>query len=141
VVINFMKLNVQAQTPTKAHSDDAGFDLYSLEGLTLRPHAVAKVNTGIAVAIPAGHVGYVYGRSGMSLRGVSLANGVGVVDAGYHGELTVILQNLGEADFCIGMHDRVAQIVVMPIPEINLVEVSELPETMRGSDGFGSSGV
>jgi dUTP pyrophosphatase len=141
MVVDFVKLNVNAQAPTKAHADDAGFDLYSLEDLTLRPHAVAKVNTGIAIGIPAGHVGYVYGRSGMSLRGVSLANGVGVVDAGYHGELTVILQNSSQDDFHISVHDRVAQIVIMPVPEIKLVEVSELPETMRGSNGFGSSGV
>ncbi len=141
MVINFIKLNVNAKTPTQAHADDAGFDLYSLEDLTLKPHSVAKLNTGIAIDIPTGHVGYVYGRSGMSLRGVSLANCVGVVDAGYHGDLSVILQNSGPDDFHISVHDRIAQMVIMPVPEIKLIEASELPETIRGSDGFGSSGV
>ena len=99
------------------------------------------IPTGIAVAIPAGHVGLVAPRSGLAARhGISVVNGPGVVDAGYRGEVNAILINHGSATVHLDRGDRIAQLVVVPITSIEFAPVEELPETPRGSGGFGSSG-
>ena len=99
------------------------------------------IPTGIAVAIPAGHAGLVAPRSGLAARsGVSVVNGPGIVDAGYRGEINVILINHGVSELVIERGDRIAQLVVVPIGLPELVEVDELPTSLRGEGGFGSSG-
>lgn len=100
------------------------------------------IPTGIAVAIPAGYVGLVAPRSGLAARhGISVVNGPGVVDAGYRGEINAILINHGAASVTLRRGDRVAQLLVAPIAEVETVEVDRLPNTDRGVGGFGSSGI
>lgn len=135
------KLDNEATLPTRAHDDDAGLDLYANDELMLEPMERRLVATGVAVAIPYGHVGFVLPRSGMaSKRGVTVINTPGCVDSGYRGELKVALVNLSDETQVIEKGERIAQLVVMPIDLPKLVEVEELDDTERGSGGFGSTG-
>ena len=128
--------------PTRAHSGDAGLDLAACERVELRPGERALVGTGLAVAIPEGYAGFVQPRSGLAARhGISIVNTPGLVDAGYRGELKVALLNTDARDsFVVEPGMRIAQLVVLPVPAVEPVEVSALPESTRGADGFGSSG-
>lgn len=128
--------------PVRAHPGDAGLDLVAAEGCELAPGGRAAVPTGLAVAIPSGHAGLVVPRSGLALRhGVTVANAPGLIDAGYRGELQVILVNLGDAPHRVEAGDRVAQLVVVPVALPAAVEVEELPPSDgRGEGGFGSTG-
>ena len=128
--------------PAYAHNGDAGLDLYAAETVTLAPGARAAVGTGIAVAIPPGCAGFVLPRSGLALRhGLSLVNTPGLVDAGYRGEIRVILINHDrEATVTLARGDRIAQLVIQRIESADWVEVDKLPSTSRGSGGFGSTG-
>jgi dUTP pyrophosphatase len=128
--------------PARAHSGDAGLDLAAAEACELAPGARAAVATGIAVAIPPGHAGLVVPRSGLARRhGVTVANAPGLIDAGYRGELLVLLVNLGDAPYRIEPGDRIAQLVVVPAASCAVREVEELPPSDgRGAGGFGSSG-
>ncbi len=120
----------------------AGFDLHSAEHLTLKPGEIALVPTGFAIALPPHHEGQVRARSGLATRhGVAPVNSPGTVDADYRGELKVPLINHGREAFVIRRGDRIAQLVVCPVPPIELQEVDQLPETDRGSAGFGSTGI
>ena len=126
-----------------AYAGDAGLDLSSVERLVLRPGRRSMVGTGLAVAIPAGHAGFVQPRSGLAAKhGIAVVNSPGLIDAGYRGELRVVLLNTDpERDFTIEVGDRIAQLVILALPTIELVEVDELPGSERAERGFGSSAV
>jgi dUTP pyrophosphatase len=127
--------------PTRAYAGDAGLDLAACERVELGPGERALVPTGLAVAIPEGHAGYVQPRSGLAARhGISIVNTPGLVDSGYRGELKINLINTDrEHAFVVERGMRIAQLVVLRVPGIELVEVDELPGSERGVRGFGSS--
>lgn len=135
------RLRADARLPTKAYAGDAGLDLSAAERVELRPGQRALVSTGIAVAIPEGYAGYVQPRSGLATRhGISIVNTPGLVDAGYRGELLVNLLNTDVADtFVVEPGMRIAQLVILRVPDVEIVEVEELPLSERGVRGFGSS--
>lgn len=136
-----VRLSEQAVVPTRAYDGDAGLDLSATERVELAPGARAVVGTGIAVAIPEGHAGFVQPRSGLAARhGISVVNSPGLVDAGYRGELEVVLLNTDLTEtFVVEPGMRIAQLVVLPVALPEPVEVSELPASERGEKGFGSS--
>ena len=127
--------------PARAYSGDAGLDLSACERVVLRPGERALVPTGLAVAIPDGYAGYVQPRSGLaSKHGITIVNTPGLVDSGYRGELLINLLNTDAHEpFTVESGMRIAQLVVLEIPQVELVEVEELPESERGVRGFGSS--
>ena len=128
--------------PAYAHPGDAGADLYAACDVTLPPGGRAVVGTGVAVAVPEGYAAFVHPRSGLAARsGVTVVNAPGTIDAGYRGEIKVVLLNTDPADPCeIKRGDRVAQLVVQPVVQARFREVAELPATPRGDGGFGSTG-
>jgi dUTP pyrophosphatase len=128
--------------PERAHPGDAGFDLRAAVDLVLAPGERALIPTGLAVAIPDGFAALVQPRSGLAARhGLGLVNGPGLIDAGYRGEIKVIAINLDPREpFEVHRGDKIAQLVVYPVPETTLREVAELPGSERGSGGFGSTG-
>ena len=131
-----------APLPSYARPVDAGLDLATTEEVTLAPGARATVGTGVAVALPAGTAAFVLPRSGLAARhGVTVLNAPGTVDAGYRGEVRVTLLN-SDTDTPVTLRagDRVAQLVVMALPSVHLVEVDRLPGSDRGDGGFGSTG-
>jgi dUTP pyrophosphatase len=136
------KLQDNAVLPTRAHEGDAGLDLYACEEAHIGPGERWGVGTGVAVEIPAGHAGLVLPRSGLARdHGISLVNAPGLIDAGYRGELRVLLLNNDPADiFRISAGDRIAQLVLVPIAIAAPVEAPGLAESARGEGGFGSSG-
>jgi dUTP pyrophosphatase len=140
--LEFARLAPDAIVPTRAYEGDAGLDLYSSEHAELVPGGRASVGTGIAVAIPAGHAGLVLPRSGLAARhGIALVNAPGLIDSGYRGELRVLLLNTDrEAPFKLAPGDRIAQLVVVALPELELFELEALAPAERGERGFGSSG-
>jgi dUTP pyrophosphatase len=131
----------EAVLPARAYSGDAGLDLSSCERIELAPGERALVPTGLAVAIPEGFAGFVQPRSGLAAQhGITIVNTPGLVDSGYRGELLVNLLNTDPSQaFVVEVGMRIAQLVVLPIPELELVEVDELPDSERGVRGFGSS--
>ena len=137
------RLRDDAVLPSRARSADAGLDLTACEGATIAPGERAAVGTGIAVESPEGHAGLVVPRSGLALRhGLSLVNTPGVSDAGYRGEIRVVLINTDrEHAFTVEPGMRIAQLLVVPAVAAEVVEVGELTATERGTGGFGSSGV
>jgi len=139
--IPFSRLDPELSAPERSHRGDAGIDLRTAKTVRLAPGEWVMVPTGIAVAIPEGHAGLVAPRSGLAARhGISVVNGPGVVDAGYRGEVQVILINHGIEEVTLARGDRVAQLVVVPVAMVDLVEVEDLPESDRGAGGFGSTG-
>ena len=142
IEIPVIRLRDDAALPGRAYAGDAGLDLVACERHELGPGARALVGTGIAVAIPAGHAGLVTPRSGLAAEhGITIVNTPGLVDSGYRGELRVILHNSdGRATFVVEPGMRIAQLVVVAVPESELREVDELPPSERGIGGFGSSG-
>ncbi len=135
-------LNDSATLPTRAHEGDAGLDLYASEKAHIGPGERWQVATGIAVEIPAGHAGLVLPRSGLARRhGISLVNAPGLIDAGYRGELKVLLLNNDPAEiFRISPGDRIAQLLVTPFATVDPVQAESLGESERGEGGFGSTG-
>ena len=131
-----------AVLPTRAHEGDAGLDLYACEAAHIGPGERWSVGTGVAVEIPEGHAGLVLPRSGLARdHGISLPNSPGLIDAGYRGEVRVLLLNTDPAEtFHVGPGDRIAQLVIVPIALAEPVEVAELSGSARGDGGFGSSG-
>ncbi|MFM8999725.1 MAG: dUTP diphosphatase [Actinomycetota bacterium] len=129
--------------PERAHPGDAGLDLRSAVDAEVPPGARVLVPTGLAVAIPDGHAGLVLPRSGLASKvGLTLANAPGLIDAGYRGEVVCAVVNLDRSEpVRIARGDRIAQLVIVAVPSATAVEVAELPETTRGSGGFGSTGV
>jgi dUTP pyrophosphatase len=141
VTVPVLRIDPGLPLPAYARPDDAGLDLYAAEPVTVKPGARALVPTGIALAIPAGFAGFVLPRSGLALRhGLSLLNTPGLIDAGYRGEIKVLLVNHGEAAVSLERGDRVAQIVVQRVERVALAPVAVLPESARGAGGFGSTG-
>jgi dUTP pyrophosphatase len=136
------RLRPDAIVPARAHPGDAGLDLVAVEECELPPGGRAAVPTGIAVAIPPGHAGLVVPRSGLARRhGVTVANAPGLIDAGYRGELIVLLVNLGDAPHRVAPGDRVAQLVVTPVALAEPRVTDALPASDgRGAGGFGSTG-
>ena len=143
MILRFRRLSETARPPARAHDGDAGYDLYSDEAARLDPGQRASVGTGIAVAIPDGNAGLVLPRSGLAARhGISVVNAPGLVDAGYRGELRVLLLNTDrENAFEVTPGDRIAQLVVVRVEGPTLEESQELDETGRGAGGFGSTGI
>jgi len=136
------RLRDDAVLPERAYAGDAGLDLAACDRHELGPGERAVVPTGLAVAIPEGYAGFVQPRSGLADRhGISIVNAPGLIDSGYRGELKVILVNTDEAHpFVVEPGMRIAQLVVLEVPELELMEVDELPATERGVRGHGSSG-
>ena len=139
--VPFLRLHPDARLPQQAHSDDAGFDLYATEPACLAPGARAAIGCGFAIALPAGMAALVVPRSGLALRdGLGVLYGPGLIDAGYRGEIKVILINLGAEAFVIQRGERIAQLVLAPVTRLAWSEVDALDETARGAGGFGSTG-
>jgi dUTP pyrophosphatase len=136
------RLRDDAVVPQQAYAGDAGLDLAACERVEIAPGARAVVGTGLAVAIPDGHAGLVIPRSGLAARhGLSVVNAPGLIDAGYRGELKVILLNTDRDEaFLVEPGMRIAQLVTVALPELRLVETDELPASERGEGGLGSSG-
>jgi dUTP pyrophosphatase len=135
------RLRGDAVLPARAYAGDAGLDLAACDRVELGPGERAVVGTGLAVAIPEGYAGFVQPRSGLAARhGISVVNAPGLVDSGYRGELRVVLLNTDLSEhFVVEPGMRIAQLVVLPVPELEIVETDELPESERGVRGFGSS--
>jgi dUTP pyrophosphatase len=135
------RLGPDAVIPERAYAGDAGLDLAASERIEIGPGKRAVVGTGLAVAIPEGYAGFVQPRSGLASRhGISVVNSPGLVDSGYRGELRVVLLNTDRVDaFVIEPGMRIAQLVILAIPHVELSEVEDLPESERGGQGFGSS--
>ena len=142
IKIEFQKLNPDAIVPSYGTSFAAGADLYSADDDTvINPGDTAFIHTGLALAIPEGLVGLIYARSGMACkRGIAPANKVGVIDSDYRGEIIVALHNHGKDEVTVVKGERVAQIVFTPYYAADFQETDELPETTRGTGGFGSTG-
>ena len=140
--LHFARLRENAVLPSRAHDGDAGLDLYAAEPAHIGPGERWSVPTGMAVEIPEGHAGLVLPRSGLARKhGISLVNSPGLIDAGYRGELTVLLLNTDPAEvYRVQPGDRIAQLVVVAIAGTEPVEAEALAESTRGDDGFGSSG-
>lgn len=137
-----MRLDERATLPRRAYGGDAGLDLPALEGCVLAPGERAAVRTGIAVEIPAGDAGLVLPRSGLAARhGLALVNAPGLIDAGYRGEIRVLLLNTDRSEpIEITAGDRIAQLVLVKVQTPEVVEVDALAVSDRGAGGFGSSG-
>lgn len=124
-----------------AHPGDAGVDLRATEGVKLQAGERGLVPTGLAVAIPEGFAGFVQPRSGMAIKkGLGVLNSPGLIDSGYRGELKVIVINLSAGPLEIERGERIAQLVILPVPACSFEEVDELPGSERGAGGFGSTG-
>jgi dUTP pyrophosphatase len=141
IELPIQRLHADAVVPQRAYTGDAGLDLASCERIELGPGERALVGTGLAVAIPEGYAGFVQPRSGLAARhGLTVVNSPGLVDSGYRGELRVVLLNTDRTEpFVVEPGMRIAQLVVLQVPELELVEVDELPSSERGVRGFGSS--
>ena len=140
-VLDVRRLDPDLPLPGYAHPGDAGLDLYAADTTTLQPGARALVPCGIAIAIPEGHVGLVNPRSGLAVdHGLTVLNGPGTIDAGYRGELKVLLINLGQDAVEIRHGERVAQLLLLPVALVDVREVDRLDVTSRGAGGFGSTG-
>jgi dUTP pyrophosphatase len=137
------RLHPDARIPTGAYDGDAGLDLASVEETELGPGERCTVATGIAVAIPPGHAGFVQPRSGLAAsHGITVVNSPGLIDSGYRGEIRVVLLNTDASEtFRVEPGDRIAQLVILALPELRITETDELPESHRAGRGFGSSAV
>ncbi|CAN5755711.1 dUTP diphosphatase [soil metagenome] len=140
--LEIKRIDPDLPLPSYARDGDAGLDLSASENVTLKPGERAAVPTGFAIAIPEGFGGFVHARSGRALReGLALPNAPGLIDAGYRGELKVLLVNLDPAEpIYIARGEKIAQLVIQPVERAQLEEVTELPVSPRGEGGFGSTG-
>jgi dUTP pyrophosphatase len=142
MTLRVRRLDARARLPTRAYPGDAGLDLYALEDGLLGPGERASIRTGVAVEIPDGQAGLVLPRSGLAAKhGIALVNAPGLIDAGYRGEVCVLLLNTDRSvPFALAAGDRIAQLVLVRVETSAVVEVEELPLSERGAGGFGSSG-
>jgi len=138
--IKIKKLDKGVELPKYAKEHDAALDLRTNEEGIIKPGETKTFGTGLAFEIPKGHAGLVWDRSGLAAKS-SIHTMAGVVDSGYRGEIRIVLKNLGSDDFKIEKGMRIAQLVVQPVLNVNVVEVEELEDTERGATGFGSSGL
>jgi len=138
----FKRLDPDASLPEQAHPGDAGLDLRSVMDVEVKPGERVMVRTGLAIAIPEGHAGLVLPRSGLaSKHGLTLSNAPGLIDAGYRGEVVCAVVNLDrEEAVSIAKGDRIAQLVIIEVPDVSPTWVEELPGSTRGEGGFGSTG-
>jgi dUTP pyrophosphatase len=136
------RLEAGLPLPAYAHPGDAGADLRAATEVVLPPGGRATVGTGIAIAVPDGYAAFVHPRSGLAARhGITLVNAPGTVDAGYRGEVRVVLLNTDPSEpFTVRRGDRIAQLVVQPVTRVQFLDADELPPTPRGEGGFGSTG-
>jgi len=142
MTLRFKKIHPDAVLPSYAHPSDAGMDVRSVADLTIAPGARALVPTGLVMLLPPMYEAQVRPRSGLALKsGVTVLNTPGTIDSGYRGEVGVILMNLGAEPFQVKKGDKIAQIVIAPVTQPEIVETDVLDETDRGSGGFGSTGV
>jgi dUTP pyrophosphatase len=133
------RIHPEAKLPVYGHPGDAGLDLFSVADRDIAPGEVFAVPTGVQVAVPAGHVGLVWDKSGISLKSVHRL--AGVVDAGYRGEVQVVMINLGDAPFAVKKGMKIAQMLVQPVAVVSVIEADSLDDTSRGQGGFGSTGL
>lgn len=139
--VDEIEVLIAGDAPSYAHPGDAGADLHAAEAATLAPGARRLVGTGVRIALPAGTVGFVVPRSGLAAKhGITIVNAPGTIDAGYRGEIKVILLNTGDEPYAIEAGDRIAQLIVQRIERARFVQVERLPGSDRGDGGFGSSG-
>ena len=143
ITLNVKRLDAGLPLPAYAYEGDAGLDLLSAVDVVLEPLSRALIPTGLAVSIPAGYAGFIQPRSGLAIkRGLSMVNTPGLIDSNYRGELKVAAINLDpETPISIKRGDRIAQLVIQEVPVVELCEVDELDDTVRGEAGFGSSNV
>jgi dUTP pyrophosphatase len=141
IELEIRRVRAEARLPERAYAGDAGVDLATCERIELHPGERAVVSTGLAVAIPEGYAGFVQPRSGLAARdGISVVNSPGLIDSGYRGEVQVVLLNTDrEQTFVAEPGERIAQLVVLSVPDVSVREVEELPASERGVRGFGSS--
>ena len=142
MILRVRRLHPAARLPRRAHPGDAGLDLHAVEPAELAPGERAKVATGIAIELPEDHAGWVVPRSGLADRhGIGVVNAPGLIDAGYRGELAVVLINHDRSEtFSVSVGMRIAQLVVSRVAVAEPLEVAELDGSARGSGGFGSTG-
>ena len=143
ITVPIQLLSENARTPSRAYVGDAGYDLYASAFYTLKPFERCLIDTGVALEIPAGYGGFVLPRSGLAIKkGLSLVNAPGLIDSNYRGEIKVIAINLDpHKDIEIQPGDRIAQVVIMNIEDVNFSHANVLSDSIRGEGGFGSSGV
>lgn len=142
ITLHVKQLTANSVVPTYAHEDDAGMDLHSSEEVTLPAGGRGLVGTGIAIALPQGYVGLVHPRSGLAAKnGITVLNAPGTIDAGYRGEVKIILLNTSDEDFTIATGDRIAQLVIQKVEHPRVIVMDDLGDTARGAGGFGSTGV
>lgn len=141
--IDLKRLDPELPVPKYAHEGDAGCDLYSRIDAILGPGERALIPTGIALSIPDGYAGFVQPRSGLATKhGISIVNTPGLIDSKYRGEICVVLVNLDPSEpFIVSRGDKIAQLVVQKVERVEFCEVDELDETVRGTGGFGSTGI
>lgn len=142
MTVGFKRIHPDAVLPAYAHASDAGMDLRSVDDVVVPSGGRALVHTGLVMALPPMHEGQVRPRSGLALKhGITVLNTPGTIDAGYRGEVGVILANFGDADFPVKKGDKIAQLVIAPVLQPAVAEIDVVDETDRGADGFGSTGV
>jgi len=142
MTLKFKRLVPDAVLPAYAHPSDAGMDLRSVDDLTIEPGRRALVHTGLVVLLPPMYEAQVRPRSGLALKnGVTVLNTPGTIDSGYRGEVGVILANFGDVPFVVKKGDKIAQMVIAPVTQSEIVETDVVDETDRGAGGFGSTGV
>lgn len=142
MTLSFKRIHPDAVMPAYAHPSDAGMDIRSVRELVIPAGGRALVPTGLVVNLPMGYEAQVRPRSGLALKaGVTVLNSPGTIDAGYRGEIGVILANFGLDDFKVNVGDRIAQLVIAPVLQPTVVEATEIDSTDRGTGGFGSTGV
>lgn len=141
--VSLKRLDPDMALPTYAYDGDAALDIASRIETIIKPHERACVPTGLAIGLPQGYAAFVLPRSGLAKnKGITILNSPGLIDSNYRGEICVVLYNTdSEQEFVIHKHDRIAQLLIAPVPEITFEEVAELDKTQRNGSGFGSSGV
>jgi len=139
VNINIKRINPDAKIPTYAHPGDAGMDMYSSEEKTINPQEQVFIKTGIVMEIPEGYVGLVWDKSGLSTKH-GLKTIAGVIDAGYRGEISIAMANVGSDPYTFKKGEKIAQMLIQKVEQAQFNEISELSETSRGTGGFGSTG-
>lgn len=141
--LNFKKISDKGKIPQKATLGSAGMDLSACldEEIQIKPGDLVKIPCGVAVEVPFGYAAFVFARSGLGIKhGITLSNGVGVIDSDYRGEVCVGLCNVGKENYVVKDGDRIAQMVIMKVEDFAIHEVDNLSETARGEGGFGSTG-
>lgn len=140
--LKISKIDSEALIPSYAHEDDAGMDLYSIEEMEIEPSCTVLIRTGIKIELPIGTEAQIRPRSGLALKhGITVLNSPGTIDAGYRGEIAVILINHSKEIFVIEKHMKIAQMVIKPVYKVKIIETNDLTDSQRGEGGFGSTGL